>query len=128
MKLMSARKQQQTGLTLISWMVVFVFIGIVAMTLIRLFPVYLEHFSVTSSLKSLISDQDLRGAGPGELRTALMKRMDINDVDRVKSEDVTIQRDGNVYRINVNYEVVVPFVHNISFLVSFDDTVEVGAR
>jgi hypothetical protein len=128
MKQRSVTRQQQTGLTMISWMLVFVFIGVIAMTVIRLFPVYLEHMGVKSSLNSLLSDQSLRGAGPSELRNALMRRIDVNDVDRVKSEDITIQRDGNVYRVNIAYEVVVPFIQNVSFLVTFDDTVEVGVR
>ncbi len=125
---MQATKSRQSGMTLISWMILLVILGVIAMSIIRLFPIYLEHMSVTSSMNSLQSDQALRGASQSEVRTALMRRMDVNDVDRVKSEDITIQRDGNVYRVNVAYEVVVPFIHNVSFLVTFDDTVEVGTR
>lgn len=123
-----AVRRQQAGMTLISWVVVFAIAGVIAVTGLKLFPVYMEHLSVNSSMDSLVSDQGLRGAGPGELREALVRRLDINDVKRVKREDITIQRDGNIYRVNVAYEVVVPFVYNISFLVSFDDTVEVAAR
>lgn len=123
-----AVRRQQAGMTLISWVVVFAIAGVIAVSGLKLFPVYMEHLSVNSSMDSLVSDQGLRGAGPGELREALVRRLDINDVKRVKREDITIQRDGNIYRVNVAYEVVVPFVYNISFLVSFDDTVEVAAR
>jgi Tfp pilus assembly protein FimT len=123
-----AMRRHQAGMTLISWMLIFVVAGILIMAALKLFPVYMEHISLTSSLNSLSSDHSLRGASPVELRNALMRRLDINDVKRVKSEDVTIQRDGAVYRVDVNYEVVVPFVYNISFLVSFEDTAEVAAR
>lgn len=128
MKTMHVTKSRQLGTTLISWMVLLVILGVVAMSIIRLFPIYLEHMGVTSSMNSLQSDQSLRGGSQSEVRDALMRRMDVNDVDRVKSENVTIQRDGTVYRVNVAYEVVVPFIHNVSFLVTFDDTVELGTR
>lgn len=128
MKQMNVMKRRQAGMTLISWMAVFAIVGILAVAALKLFPVYMEHLSVNSSMDSLVSDQGLRGAGPGELREALARRLDINDVKRVKREDITIQRDGSIYRVNVAYEVVVPFVYNVSFLVSFDDTVEVAAR
>jgi len=127
MKQMDVMKRQ-AGMTLISWMVVFAIAGILAVAGLKLFPVYMDHLGVKSSMDSLASDQALRGAGPTELREALMRRLDVNDVKRVKREDVTIQRDGSIYRVNVAYEVVVPFVSNVSFLVSFDETREVSAR
>lgn len=121
-------KQRQTGLTLVSWMAIFVVVGILLMGTLKLFPVYMEHMGVTSSLDSLTKDVSLRGASPPELRDALMKRLGINDVTRVKRDDVTIERDGAGYRLTITYEVVVPFVHNVSFLVSFEDVAEVAAR
>ncbi|MEW6646951.1 MAG: DUF4845 domain-containing protein [Pseudomonadota bacterium] len=125
---MTRMKQRQAGLTLVSWMVIIVIAGVLAMGILKLFPVYMEHLGVTSSLDALAADSSLRGSSPPEIRAALMKRMEINDVDRVKREDVTIERDGNAYRVTVTYEVVVPFVHNISFLVNFEDVAEVAAR
>ncbi|WP_172600412.1 DUF4845 domain-containing protein [Sulfurivermis fontis] len=121
-------KQRQAGLTLVSWMVIFVIAGILAMGFLKLFPVYMEHLGVTSSLESLSTNPSLRGSSPAEIRDALMKRMEVNDVNRVKRDDITIERDGAVYKVTVAYEVVVPFVHNISFLVSFEDVAEVAAR
>lgn len=127
MRQMSIAKRQ-AGMTMISWVLVFSIAAIIGVTIIRLFPVYMEHLGVTSSLDSLSQDHSLRGATPNELREALMRRMDINDVKRVSREDISIERDGNTYRVSVDYEVVTPFVHNVSFLVSFADTAEVVIR
>lgn len=128
MKPMSVSRQRQSGLTLISWMVIFAIIALLAMTVLKLFPVYMEHLNVTSSLNSLSSDTELRGAGPGELRETLVKRLDINDVKRVTRDNITIVRDGQMYSVNITYEVVVPFAYNVSFLINFDDTAEVSAQ
>lgn len=125
---MTRMKKRQTGLTLVSWMFILVIAGILAMAVLKLFPVYMEHLGVTSSLDAISTDPALRGSSPPEIRGALMKRMEINDVDRVKSEDITIERDGHNYKVTVAYEAVVPFVHNISFLINFEDVAEVAAR
>ncbi len=121
-------KKRQAGLTGLSIMMLLVLIGFIAMFLIRLAPVYIENFSVNSSLNSLKSDPETKGSTESQLRDRLMKRFDVNDVNRVKSDDVTIDRDGTRYTIDVAYDVQVPFLYNIDFLVHFDDTAEIETR
>lgn len=120
--------QHQRGLTMISWVIIIALASLLVVMGLKLFPVYMEHFSVSSSLKSLSTDDGLRGVSPGELRTALEKRLQINDVKSVDKDAITVARNGGVYEVNVAYEVQIPFVYNIDFLVSFDDTAEVAAR
>lgn len=125
---MTRMKQRQAGLTLVSWMVIIVIAGVLVMAMLKLFPVYMEHLSVASSLEALAGDASLHGSSASDIRNALMKRLEINNVNRVKREDITIERAGNAYRVTVAYEVVVPVVYNISFLLNFEDVAEVMAR
>jgi hypothetical protein len=125
---MYGRRHNQQGMTLISWLLVLGVGGVLLLGALRLAPVYMENFSVKSSLKSLQNDPDFRGNTVGELRASLKKRLDINDVTRVHSEDIAIERKGSVYHITVAYEAVVPFLYNIRFLVEFEEVVEVVAR
>ena len=125
---MHAMQQRQRGLTMISWAIIMAVIAFFAMMAIRLFPVYMEHFSVVSSMTSLVADEDARGKSPLEIQTRLFKRFEVNDVTSVTADDVTITRDGEANTVNIVYDVQVPFLYNIDFLVHFNDTVEVGAR
>lgn len=125
---MTRMKQRQAGLTLVSWMVIIVIAGVLVMPMLKLFPVYMEHLGVVSSLEALAGDASLHGSSAPDIRNALMKRLEINYVNRVKHEDITIERAGNAYRVTVAYEVVVPLVHNISFLLNFEDVAEVMAH
>lgn len=120
--------RRQRGLTLISWMFIFAIAGFLGLMLLKLIPVYIEHFNVASSVSSLASDADLQGKSPSVLRDGLVKRLQINEVRNVHPEDILIARNGGVYEVTVDYEVVVPFVYNISFLVSFVDVAEVPVR
>ena len=121
-------RSKQRGMTAIGWMIIIALVALVVMLALKLFPLYMEHFSVSSSLDGLATDHDLVGAPPSKLRTSLMRRFDINNVQNVHKEDVSIQRDGAGYQVNVDYEVRVPFVYNVDLVVYFSDTAEVPGR
>ena len=121
-------RRNQRGMTAIGWMIIIALVAFVAMLVLKLFPLYIEHFSVSSSLNGLASDTDLVGAPPSRLRSSLMKRFDINNVENVHKEDISIERGASGYRVNVDYEVRVPFIYNIDLVVSFYDVAEVPGR
>ena len=118
---------RQEGLTFISLLVVLAVIGFFAYIGIKLTPVYLENFSVKSSLKSL-AEEESQGLGAGELRSRLLKRLEINDVAHVSDRDIQISTQANGTTVGIQYEVVTPFYGNVSILVSFDDSVTLTAR
>ncbi|WP_092995850.1 DUF4845 domain-containing protein [Thiohalomonas denitrificans] len=116
---------REQGITLISWIVILGVIAFLTMMVLKLFPVYIEHMAVTSSLESLAKEKE--PMGPSEIRSKLTKRLNINDVESVKRTDIEIERGRGVYKVGIAYEVRTPFISNIDFVVSFDDRVEVRA-
>lgn len=117
----------QRGMTAISWLFALILIGFFALVAMRLVPVYLDSYKVTSSLESLRSaGAEVRS--PGELRSLLMKRLQINMVDAVQPQDVHIENRGDVTWVNVAYENRKPLFGNVDLVVSFDKSVEVPAR
>ncbi len=116
---------RQQGLTMISWIMVLGVIAFLTMIVLKLFPTYMEHMAVASSLESLASEAE--PMGPTEIRSKLMKRLNINDVENVKRKDIKIERGRGVYKVGIAYEVRTPFISNIDFMVTFDDRVEVKA-
>ena len=96
--------------------------GVLLILLFKLTPVYLEHFAVVSSLKSMEEEAGMRAKSPSELKRLLQKRFDINDVKRVTPDDIIIKRQGKSTLITIAYEVQIPLVSNIDLLVTFDNT------
>jgi hypothetical protein len=96
--------------------------GILLLLLFKLAPVYLEHFAVVSSLKSMETEIGMQAKSPSELKRLLQKRFEINDIKRVTQDDVIVKRQGKSTLITVAYEVQIPLISNINLLVSFDDT------
>lgn len=115
--------KQQDGLTAVSILLIILMIGGAVFVAFQLIPVYIEHFGVVSSLKSLEQEPGLHSKSQTELQNMLRKRLEINDVKRVTKDDIEIKRQHNDTNIRIAYEVQVPFVSNISLLVAFDNSV-----
>lgn len=124
---MNTGKYQQ-GITIYGVSFILLLIGFTSFTILKLFPVYMENFTIRSSVESLAKDADEQYLGVSAVRSALMKRFGMNNVTQVTSEDISISREGQIYYVDVDYEVQVPFIKNISLLVSFTNHGEVAAR
>jgi len=119
------RPHRQQGLTAISVVVILAMIGFFAMIAIRLFPIYMEHFSVTSHLKSLSEEAGITEKSNSEILKTLSKRFSIDDVKNVTDDNIFIERnkDGSML-IAIEYEVRTPALGNVDMVVSFVDEVE----
>lgn len=120
----------QRGMTAIGILFVLALIAFFTLLVLRLAPPYLEHFNVASSLKSLQTETGIQEKTPGEIRSLLQRRFDINDIEHVKKDNVKIEKDSKtgLLKITVAYEVRVPIMVNVDAVVSFSDSVEVGTR
>lgn len=111
----------QRGMTFWSTASVLFAIGFTAYVILKLLPVYMDDLSIGSALEGVqdgAAAEDHRTVS--SVRTALVKRFNVNNVDVISSKDVQIVREGNYYLVNIDYQVIVPFIGNISLLISFD--------
>jgi hypothetical protein len=126
-------RHQQRGFGLLAFTSVtllVIFFGILAF---RLGPVYLEYFSVSSSLKAVQSDTASLGSEEPsqvamELRQRLYKHMQINGVERANNDNIHITQTDKGYELSVAYEVKVPLLYNISALMTFDKKVLINTH
>ncbi|MDH3601413.1 MAG: DUF4845 domain-containing protein [Candidatus Tectomicrobia bacterium] len=114
--------KQQAGLSVLPIFFGLLIGGLVVLLGFKIGPLYLEHYGVASSLKSLEKDAGMRRKSAAELMTILRKRLDINDVKRVSREDITIKKQPRQTTVRVAYEVQVPLAGNVDLLVTFDNT------
>lgn len=125
------RKQQ--GMTLIGMLFTVVVIVMAAVVVMRIIPVYLQHYSIVQSIKGLNSTSaDTITGDPytdvENLRKSLTKRFDINGLEDLNGEQLIITPNGpNRFKIKLKYQVIKPLVYNINLLVQFDEIYEVVA-
>lgn len=118
-------RTKQRGMTLIGWVIVVGILGVFALAGMRLLPVYLEYFKISSVLKGL--DQEMEGerATMQAIRSYVQKRFDVESVNIIDEDDLLVERKGSVFEVRAQYDHRVPFVGNVDFTVAFDTAVEV---
>jgi len=117
----------QRGMTTIGLILVVGTIGFFVTLAIKLTPVYLESFQISSIFKSLEQDMPMADATNQEIRSSLARRFDVNNIENVKPKQVDIRRKNDrVTALALKYETRVPMFWNIDVVVRFDKDVEVG--
>lgn len=119
--------KRQNGAGLWSYFFGLGLLGFVVFTVLKLVPVYLDDFAIESAVQGLQADTGKEYRGALSVRTALLKRFDINNVKNVRPDDISIVRDGQYYNVDVTYEMKVPYVANISLVIYFSHHATVRA-
>ncbi len=109
------------GLTFLGLVLALAVAAFAALALARVVPLYLEAYKVRSVLRSLAEDPGLREASKGELLEALLRRLDINDIEHVDREAIRIERRRGVTTVSIDYEARVPLVGNLDLVARFSD-------
>lgn len=120
-------KHKQQGITFLGLLILVTFVGLFVYAGIRLTPAFLEYMQVKKALNEVAEEAEGQ-ASERDIRISLQRRWDIEDIEGLDVRDIEIARDGDVFTINAAWDVTAPFVANVQFLVSFDETVEVAAR
>ena len=122
-------RYRQSGLTLMSFIMIMMLAAVIAMIAMNLVPVYSEANSVKSALKKLADEPNVANADIVELQKKLQKRFDIDYVNSVKAKELTMTSDKvNGRQLVFNYEVRKPLVYNIDFVAKFDNAVPIAGK
>jgi hypothetical protein len=116
---------RQFGLTPVSIVVLLLVGAFFIMLALRLVPMYLENFKVSSHLEKLAKDPESRNLSEDELIKKLFKRLNIDDVEHVTQENVTVEQSDNGLVIYIDYEVRSPTIGNVDIVASFSDKAEI---
>ena len=114
---------------LIGWLVLLVPVAIVAYAGIRLAPIYLNYMKVARTLEQIKAD--FKGAAPSDIiivRTALEKRLFIEQVEFPDVKDLKITRNGKAWDVQAAYDDQAPLFSNVFITVSFDKSITVGGE
>lgn len=119
--------RREQGLTLISIALILGAIAFVTLLVLKIAPIYMNHGKVTNALTALEETAGIQNHSKREIGTLLAKRFNLNYVDHITKDDITITKSRDYLKIQIAYEVVAPIAGNLSVLVEFDDGFELGA-
>jgi hypothetical protein len=110
--------EKQRGITLMGLIVFCAVVGFVGIMAMKLFPSYLEYWSVKKMFKAMEESGETRGS-PVQIRKAYDIRNAIEDVKSVQSRDLQITNQGGQTVVSAEWSVKVPMVSNISACLDF---------
>ncbi|MGA8259389.1 MAG: DUF4845 domain-containing protein [Arenicellales bacterium] len=120
----------QRGWTIWSLMGVAVLIVIGALLFMKLMPVYLDNYKLQEAMHTVAADPRAHDWNKHTIIREMNKILyidygaDIVDLNNA----LTVDKTDTQSFINIQYEVVVPLVYNVSALVKFKDQAEISAR
>jgi len=116
---------KQHGLTLISWVVVIVFLLFQAIIAINVLPVYMTDATISSILEELPSDTNAQRATSKELKAIIIKRLSINNVYTIKPKSIKIKKGRGEKIVIIHYEPRGKLIGTLDYIVTFDHQVRV---
>jgi hypothetical protein len=124
--MMDRQPKYQRGYTLISLIFMLGIFAFFVLLGLKIGPIYIDHSKVKNALAAIEKTTDIETLSEQEVRNSLAKRFNLNYVADLNVQDVKIIKRGNYLKVQAKYEVVEKIVGNISVLVEFDDSFEVG--
>jgi hypothetical protein len=112
--------RRQRGVTFVGMVFIAGLIVFGAIIGIKLIPAYIEYATVTNHLRELARGPEGRGGNPAEVMAAFRKRAQVDDIQAVTAEDLSVEKDGNETVIVAAYSTKVKLFGNLSACIDFE--------
>jgi hypothetical protein len=110
--------QRQRGLTILGFLFVAAVVLTVVMVGFRVFPAYLEYFSVQKALKRALDDPANTTAL--DIRKTVERQLNLDYVESVTANDIEVTRTQNGVTARASWQRKLPLVANASLVLDFD--------
>ncbi len=127
-KIINNSMSKQRGLTMISWIVVIVFLlfqGVIAMNVL---PVYLTDSSVKTIMKELPNDVATRDLSASALKILVIKRLSMNSIYSIKADHIQVKKGRGEQIVTIEYEPRGKLIGNLEYIVGFKHEAKISTR
>ena len=115
-------QQRQQGMTLIGMAIIAAIVGMAFLVVMKLWTIYFDAMGVTKAMDNVKKQPDAQNITQKAAYDIMFKQFNIDRIDSVKKEHVTIERIDKVPTLRVKYEVRVNIAGNVDAVVFFDKT------
>lgn len=123
------RRSQQHGA--IDLIVVFaiMFGAILIISAIKVFPMYMDHWTVEEALQDVLEDAASQGnVSKSKLRSMLFRRLEVNRIDFLSEEDISFERTKTSLSATLDYERRSSLLGNMDIVLKFPEITLQAAR
>lgn len=94
----------ERGMTVIGMLLLIIVIAFVALIGMKVVPLYIQYFSIKSTIESIRKEPQVAQMSAQDIQTAIQKRFDIGYVDNIQARDLKIRNERNGRVIDLVYE------------------------
>lgn len=121
--------RQQKGISLIGFLIIAILLSAALLLGFKLTPAYLQHLNIAQTLESVQKNLELPNNATearSEIRRAIQRRFDVQDVSAITSRDIVITQIRNGYEMSADYQITVNIIGNMSLQLKFNDKGQVN--
>lgn len=116
--------RNDSGLTLIGFLIVLAVALFFAYAGMRVVPMYLEYHALGNAMDQLASDPNAKKLPPSKIKNKIQMSLWASYAsNNIKNEHMRISKKTGGVNVRVKYEVRKPFLGNIDIIGKFDRTV-----
>lgn len=119
---------RQGGASALVILVMVLFFGSLLSLIIKVGPAYLDDLTIQEALESLDGTEGLSQMGPAQVRTLINKRLSVNNIRGFDAKDISVDKDGGLILINVDYEIRNNLIRNLDTVVHFQHSYEMKGK
>ena len=122
-------RERERGVGLINFLLICALIGFFALVGLRLFPLYMESFKVSTAMEAIASETGVGEKSNREIQNSMLRRFEVDDVDRFTDRNIrdylTIKpnENGTGRILTMDYEAREPLLGNLDIVLKFNKSV-----
>jgi|SRR5579859_2621803 len=122
-----SKRKHQSGLTMITWIVLIGMIGFIGIFAFKLIPIYMDYYTINSALTTAAKGADANET-KAQLKSTIDNLFDVNSVNTVSAKDIDIKPgdDGKTLVMTLNYDARTNFFANVDLMVHFEKSYTAG--
>ncbi len=117
-------RHSQKGMSFFGWLAIITLIVFGLVIVMKLAPIYMDHFSLRKIVTSVNDDPTLNINSLRDMNRHIERGMQINSIRDINaSEAIEVTSSGtDTYTVVIKYEVRSPLLNTVDLLVHFDET------
>ena len=114
---------RQRGMTLIGMLLLLIVIAFVALIAMKVVPMYIQYFTVKSTIESVRKEPQIAQMSPTDIQNAIQKRFDIGYVDNITARDLKIRNDRGGRVLDLVYQDERALFYGLSVVLKVNEAI-----
>lgn len=114
---------RQRGMTVIGMLLLLVVIAFVALIAMKVVPMYVQYYSIKSTIESIRKEPQVAQMSAQEIQNAIQKRFDIGYVENVTARDLKIRNDRSGRVLDLVYQDERALFYGLSVVLKVNEAI-----